>query len=90
MQLTLPPTFHRLLKERNVLQLLLRDEQINPRDIHVHDAPRAHVHVAYFAVAHLAFGQTDVGAGGMDQRVGECFEQLVIGWLARKGNGIAF
>ncbi len=90
MQLTLATAFHRLLKERNILQLLLGDEQINPRDIHVHDAPRAHVHVAYFAVAHLPFGQTHEGAGGVNQGVGEFFEQFVIGWLARKGNRVAF
>ena len=33
--------------------------QIDPRDVHVDDAARAHVHMANFAVPHLAFRQPD-------------------------------
>ena len=58
-QLAGAAAFHCLLKERYVLQLFAGDQQINPRDVHVHDAPRAHVHVTDFTVAHLAVGQTD-------------------------------
>ena len=57
MQAPLPPALHRPLKQQHVLQLFFGDHQINSRDVHVHDASRAHVHVAHFTVAHLAFRQ---------------------------------
>jgi len=41
MQLPCPPALHRLLKERHVLQLLVRDQQVDPRNVHVHDSSRA-------------------------------------------------
>ncbi len=71
MQLPAPPALHRLLKKRHVLQLLVRDQQINPRDVHVHDSARAHVHVPHFTVAHLSFGQSDKWPRRMNQGVGK-------------------
>jgi hypothetical protein len=44
--------------------------------------------MANLAVAHLAVGKADVLAAGMDQRVGILLEQLIIGGLAREGDGI--
>src|SRR5712671_1984154 len=90
MQSTLAATLHGLLKERHVLQLLVGDEQVNAGDVHVYDAAGADIEVADFAIAHLALGQADVWAGGMDQRIREFLEQGVISRFARKGDGVAF
>ena len=46
------------------------DHQVEARDVHVHDAAGADVQVADFAVAHLAFGQSDKRAAGVNERVG--------------------
>ena len=61
MQLVLAAAFHRLLKKRDVLQLIVSDQKIDARDVHVDDSTCADVHVAHFAVAHLAFGKADEG-----------------------------
>src|SRR5690242_12142456 len=45
--------------------------------------------MADFAVAHLAFGKTDVGPGRVDERVGEFLQQFVIGGFPRQGDGVA-
>ena len=66
------------------------DHQIDARDVHVHDAAGADVEVADFAVAHLAFGQPDKRAAGVNQRVGILAQQAVVGWLARERDGIGF
>ena len=58
MQSPLPPARHCLLEERHVAHRLLRDKQVDARHVHVHDAPRADVEMADFAVAHLPIGQT--------------------------------
>src|SRR5260370_4333099 len=90
MQMALAAAFHRLLEQRHALQLLVGDEQIDARDVHVHDAAGADVEMADFAVAHLAFGKADVWAGSVDQRVGKFFKQGVISGFAREGDGVAF
>ncbi len=57
--------------ERGIVEELTRtDEQVDARDIHIDDAAGAHVHMTYFAVAHLTFGQPDVRTGGVDQSIG--------------------
>ncbi len=89
-QLVLAAALHRLLKERHVLQLFVGDQKIDARDVHVNDSAGADVHVAYFAVAHLAFGQADVGTGRVDERVRIFLQQVVVGGLAREGDGVAF
>src|SRR6266853_492539 len=88
MQLPCSSALHRLLKQRHALQLLIRNQQINTRDVHVHDAPRAHVHVSHFAIAHLPFGQPDKWPGSMNQCVGESFDQFVIRRFPSQGDGI--
>src|SRR6202030_3702981 len=90
MQLTPTAALHGLLKERHTLQLLIGDEQIDARDVHVHDSAGADIEVADFAVAHLAFGEANEGAGGVDQRIGKFLSQCVVRGLARQGDGVAF
>src|SRR5258707_871545 len=90
MQSTLAATLHGLLEKRPVLQLLVGDEQVDAGNVHVYDAAGADVEVADFAIAHLALGQADVWAGGMDQRIRKFLEQGVISRFARKGDGVAF
>ena len=65
----LAAAFHGLLKERDVLQLIVGDQKIDARDVHVNDSACADVHVAYFAVAHLAFGEADEGTRRVNERV---------------------
>ena len=90
MQLPGSPARHGLLKQRHVLQLMVGDQQVDPRDVHVHDPPRAHVHVPHFAVAHLPLGQSHKWPRSMDQGVGKVFDQLVIRRLPRQCDGVAF
>ena len=54
------------------------------------NAPRADVEVPHFAVAHLAFGQSDIRAGSMHQRIREIAQQHVVIRLARGRDGVAF
>ena len=56
-ELALAAALHRLLKQRNILQLLVGDEQVDAGHVHVDDAAGADVEVADLAVAHLAFRQ---------------------------------
>src|SRR5258708_15174774 len=88
MQLPGSSALHRLLKQRHALQLLIRNQQINACDVHVHDAPRAHVHMSHFAIAHLPFGQPDKWPGSMNQCVGESFDKFVIRRVPSQGDGI--
>jgi hypothetical protein len=87
-QLMAAAAIHGLLEQREVLELLVGDEQIEARDVHVHDASRAHVHVADFAVAHLAVGQAHERARGVNQGVGKFAQQFVIGRLAGQSDGV--
>ena len=66
------------------------DELVDARDVHLHDAAGADIQMADFAVAHLALGQADERAGGVDQRVGKILEQAVVIGFAREGDGVAF
>ncbi len=61
---------------------------VDARDVHLHDAPRADVQVAHFAVAHLSVGQADEMLRRADQRVGKLPQQLVVGGLARQRDGV--
>src|SRR5581483_6671440 len=66
------------------------DHQVDSRDVHMDDAARADVQVAYLAVSHLAVWQSHVLAAGVDQRIGILTQQAVVGWLVRQCNGIGF
>src|SRR5208283_1376417 len=88
-ELALAAALHGLLEERDLIELLVGDEEINAGDIHVHDAAGADVEVADFAVAHLAHGEADGGAGGLDEGVGKSAEKFVVGGFAGQGDGIA-
>ena len=56
----------------------------------MHDASGADIQVADFAIAHLSFGEADGGTGGADERVGKFFQEAVVIWFAREGDGVAF
>ena len=71
-------------------KLAVLNHQIDARDIHVHDAPRADVEVPNLAVPHLAFGQPNKRPRSVNQRVGIVAQQPVVSRLARKCNGVAF
>jgi len=89
MQLPFPPTLHGLLEQWHLLQLVIRDHQVDARDVHVHDAARADIQMADFTVAHLAFGQADGRSGRLNQGIRKFPQQFVVGWLAREGDGIS-
>jgi hypothetical protein len=54
----------------------------------VDDAARADVEVSDFAVTHLAVGQPDKRAAGVNQCVGIFAKQAIIGWLASKRDSV--
>ena len=90
MELAGAAAFHGFEEQWLAREFAAGDELVNPRDVHLHDAPRADIQVAHFAVAHLSFGQADGGAGSLNQRVGKFLEQAVVVRLARERDGVAF
>src|SRR5215831_385500 len=89
MELARAAALHGLLEQRNLIELMIGDEKVDARDVHVHNAASTDVEVANFAVAHLAFGKTNGGAGCLDQRVREFAEEFIVSGFAREGDGIA-
>src|SRR5579872_114170 len=89
MQLPTAAALHRVEQQRLPEKFTRGNFRIEARDIHLHDAARADIQVADFAVAHLAFGQSDKWAGSVDQNIGEFLEQRVVIWLAREGDCVA-
>ena len=89
MQLARAAALHRVEQQRLLEKFAGRDHQVDARDVHVHDAARADIQVADFAVAHLPFGQADGRPGSVDQRVGKFCEQPVVIRFAREGDGVA-
>jgi len=75
-------------KSGDLIELLVGDEEIDAGDVHVHDAAGADVEVADFAVAHLAFGEADGGAGGLDQGVGESAQEFVVSGLRARATAL--
>ena len=71
-------------------ELAVLDHQIDSRDVHVNDAAGTDVEMADFAVAHLAFGQADKRAAGVDQSIRILAQQPVVGWLAGERDGVGF
>ena len=91
-EMQLPAAFaralHGLHDRRVLLELAGRNQRVDARDVHLHDAPGADVQVAHFAVAHLPVGQADEVLRRADQRVGKLAQQLVVGGLARQRDGV--
>jgi hypothetical protein len=81
---------HRFEQHRMQEELAVQDHQVDARDVHVHDAPGAHIQMADFAVPHLPFRQSDKRAAGVNQRVGILAQQPVIDRLACEGDGVRF
>src|SRR5439155_1137582 len=89
MQLLRTPALHRLLEKRHARQLFVGDQQINSSNVHVHDPPRAHVHVPHFAVAHLSFGQSYKWPRGMNQSIWKLRDQFVVRMFPRQSDGVS-
>ena len=79
---------HGLHDRRVLLELARSDQRVDARDVHLHNAARADVQVADFAVAHLPVRQAHKVVRSLDQRVRELAQQLVVGGLAGQRNGI--
>ncbi len=90
MQLVAAAALHRFEQKRLAEKFAAGDQLIDARDVHLHDSASADIQVAHFAIAHLPFGQADVGAGGVNQRVGKIFQQPVVIGLAGERDGVAF
>ncbi len=58
------------------------------REVLVHNAARAQVHVAHFGIAHLPVRQTHIHAAARDESVRLAGEQAVIDWLVGGVDGI--
>ena len=82
-------TRHCFDQQRIAKEFTVADHQVEPRAIHLNDAPRADIEMAHFAVAHLSIGQAHPFAGSVDQSVREALQEVVIIRLASKGDGIA-
>ena len=63
---------------------LLGKQLVQPHEFLVHDAAGTDVLVPDFAVAHHPFGQTDIGARGLDQGVRVLGMQPVVAGLLRQ------
>src|SRR6266496_4055777 len=81
---------HGIEQQGMLEQFAIPDHQIDAGNVHVHDASGADVEMSDFAVAHLAFGQSDERSAGMNEGVGILAQKAVVGGLARKGNGVGF
>src|SRR5262249_6823517 len=90
MKLALAAALHRLLKKRDFAEGFVGDQNVNFGDVHTDDAAGADIHVADFTVTHLPFGKADSWAGSFDQRVRKIVDQMVVGGLAGKRDGVAF
>jgi hypothetical protein len=89
-ELTRAAAFHGFEKQGLARKFASGDELIDSCAVHVNDAAGADIQVADFAVAHLSDGKADGRTGGLDQRVGEIFQDAVVVGLAREGDGVAF
>jgi hypothetical protein len=73
-----------------VLERVVGHHAVNARNVHLHNAARANVQVAHFAVAHLPARQTDKLFRCLDQRVGIFAQKRVVGGLCGQCNGVVF
>src|SRR4029077_1111856 len=89
MKLVIATALHGFDEQGLAREFAVGDKLIDARAVHMDDAARADVKMAHFAVAHLTFGQTDVRAGSVYQRVGEILEQAIVVGLARKMDTVA-
>src|SRR6266436_8998926 len=89
MKLPQPPALHRFLKQQHLVQLPVGHHQINFCDVHVHNAPGAHVQVPHFAVSHLTLRKSHRRPRSLNQRVWKILDQPVVGRLARKSNRVS-
>src|SRR5512143_1322903 len=66
MQVAVAPSqvANKIQQGRRPKELAALDILVNTRDVLINNASRADVHVADFAIAHLAIGKTDVEAAG--------------------------
>ena len=91
-EMELTPAFlrplHGLHQRRNQVKGVGGNQRVDAGDVHLHNAARADVQVAHFAVAHLAVGQPDKVVRRVNQRVGKLAEQLVVCGLAGQRNGV--
>ncbi len=76
-------------EKRLLGEVAVGEKHFDARDVHLHDAAGADVEVADFGVAHLAFGEADARAGGLDERVGKFLQEAVVVRLASQGDGVA-
>ena len=88
-KLPLAAALHRFEKQRLAKKFAARDECIDARDVHMNDAPRAHIQMAHLAIAHLPFGQSDKWSGGVDQCVWKIRDEAIVIGFARKSDGVS-
>src|SRR5208283_5050505 len=88
MQLSLPPAFHGLLEQRYLVKLLVGNHQVDARNVHMHNAPGAKIHVPDFAVPHLPFGESHGRPRCLNQRIREFAQEFVIRWFSRQSDGV--
>ena len=81
---------HRIEQHRVFEEFAILNHELDAGRIHVYDSSCADVQVPDFAVAHLPIGQPNIGAAGLDERVGIFAQQAVVNRLAGQGDGVGF
>ena len=79
---------HGFEQNRMLEEFAILDHQLNACAVHMDDAASADVEMANFAVTHLAVGQSDRRAAGLNQCIGVVAQEPIIHRLAGKGDGI--
>src|SRR5260370_34675080 len=71
-------------------EFAILNHQLNPRTVHVYNAPGADIEMADLAVPHLSLGEPNERAAGVDQRIGILAQQPGVGGLAGESNSVGF
>src|SRR6267143_1608737 len=71
------------------IELAGSDRFVNASEILKNDAARAQIEMADFGVAHLAFGETDIGAAGVEFAARIIAIELIVKRRAGKQGGVA-
>ena len=79
---------HGAQQDRMREEFAILDHQLDASAVHVHNATGADVEMTNFAVPHLAVGESDVVAAGLNQGIGIFAQQPIVRGLAGQGNGV--
>src|ERR1051326_4499112 len=79
----------RFLRDMIARELACRDRLIDPSEVLINDAARSQIEMANLGIAHLPFGQTNVGSTRAQFAAGVAPVELVVKWCLREERGVA-